>query len=814
MKHTAAAGLGALLCTVIPTAYSDVEFWEVAKAQIFEQTADNIQPASASGFLLYAYVETEFPGDAASISLEGGHIVGSYPFDQNGSEWELAVQYPFKAAMDDELPGDAVYFLILTGAGGSVTQQFMFGEDNYAQTPYLTGADWSSVSALDLYEPLELNWNDPGEGTDVVFQLNEGSLFEGDEVLNESPSENRMLAYSWPNAVLGEHTNYTGLVEFINRTNYFGNGFGADGEISFNRLTQFVIAPENKTWMDDDFANADTNGTWQQLFSDSGQALTETNGRLEWTSAPGPDHSIIWKWLPDCLSVTQDWSIALDLTCLVEPSAMTNRELWFGLGLLLNDEIENNLTVEFLCNEYGREVKTSGVTNDTGFLEVDDAHDLETIAVKMSYDSGAGMLYSSYSLGGDYIVQTHTEVDVYASVTSDNFCPVIFFGGYDAAVGPGQVYVDNFRVYGGTEISNDVDGVELEFLHSYGDGVIFTEGNWIRVDATTSHAIKRVHVTTSGGENFDVPFDGSEGSAAEWDAEVEFPFAQPWNPANDGIWTVTFERYNGIVTSTQYPFLKEDGNPIPNFYHSPLYLPPTPANHSRVNTNEFSFAWAPAGPEANHVSFEEIIGADETGSFSFLYADAIPGADLDFIDAVIDGPLSITNAGPFVLGDGFRRVRINEGYARAAYNDDGIPYIVVKINEADVVFTVTADVDADQMDDSWEIQYFGATNAVNGGPLENFDGDALNNLEEFIAGVNPADAASVFAFTDAQADPGGFTIQWPAVEGRIYDIFWTDSLMNPPQFVTSVQWPFAQYTDTESDQRDGGFYILKVRLAE
>ncbi len=50
---------------------------------------------------------------------------------------------------------------------------------------------------------------------------------------------------------------------------------------------------------------------------------------------------------------------------------------------------------------------------------------------------------------------------------------------------------------------------------------------------------------------------------------------------------------------------------------------------------------------------------------------------------------------------------------------------------------------ADGLEDTWQVQYFGADNA-NAGPTMDPDGDGQNNLFEFVAGLDPTDASSLF----------------------------------------------------------------------
>jgi hypothetical protein len=77
----------------------------------------------------------------------------------------------------------------------------------------------------------------------------------------------------------------------------------------------------------------------------------------------------------------------------------------------------------------------------------------------------------------------------------------------------------------------------------------------------------------------------------------------------------------------------------------------------------------------------------------------------------------------------------------------------------------------DGIPDTWRLLYFGTVSnplsAANADP----DGDGASNWEEFIAGTNPMDAASVFKFLPGVAPAGGsFTLQWPSVVNKVYTV--------------------------------------------
>jgi hypothetical protein len=77
----------------------------------------------------------------------------------------------------------------------------------------------------------------------------------------------------------------------------------------------------------------------------------------------------------------------------------------------------------------------------------------------------------------------------------------------------------------------------------------------------------------------------------------------------------------------------------------------------------------------------------------------------------------------------------------------------------------------DGIPDSWRLLWFGsvsnAFSAANADP----DGDGANNWQEYVAGTNPLDAASVFQFQPGGAfSPPNFTLQWSSVVNKNYSV--------------------------------------------
>lgn len=127
------------------------------------------------------------------------------------------------------------------------------------------------------------------------------------------------------------------------------------------------------------------------------------------------------------------------------------------------------------------------------------------------------------------------------------------------------------------------------------------------------------------------------------------------------------------------------------------------------------------------------------------------------------------------------------------------------------------DADLDNIPDYWEFAYFSSvTGAV---ASVDSDGDGLNNWSEYVAGTIPTDAGSVFEVVHYEVMPAdaGRIITWsPSVEGRIYNVLWSDNLLfntfTNNDLSGDLPYPANSYTDTVNHVSDSSFYRIDVRL--
>jgi hypothetical protein len=86
-----------------------------------------------------------------------------------------------------------------------------------------------------------------------------------------------------------------------------------------------------------------------------------------------------------------------------------------------------------------------------------------------------------------------------------------------------------------------------------------------------------------------------------------------------------------------------------------------------------------------------------------------------------------------------------------------------------------ADTDSDGMPNSWEALYnFNQNSAADAGG--DADNDGLSNLQEYIAGTHPRDPSSYLRINVVAGTPDVAVLQFNAVAGKTYTIFYSDSL--------------------------------------
>jgi hypothetical protein len=117
------------------------------------------------------------------------------------------------------------------------------------------------------------------------------------------------------------------------------------------------------------------------------------------------------------------------------------------------------------------------------------------------------------------------------------------------------------------------------------------------------------------------------------------------------------------------------------------------------------------------------------------------------------------------------------------------------------------DSDTDGIPDAWEKQYFGSSTGAN---PDTVCSNGVNTLRHaYIAGLNPNDPQSAFLTSILP----GRILQWNAVSGRVYSVYWTTNLLSGFQCLESnIPWTRGSFTNPTTVPC--GYYKIDVRMEE
>ncbi|MBI2928384.1 MAG: PD40 domain-containing protein [Verrucomicrobia bacterium] len=201
----------------------------------------------------------------------------------------------------------------------------------------------------------------------------------------------------------------------------------------------------------------------------------------------------------------------------------------------------------------------------------------------------------------------------------------------------------------------------------------------------------------------------------------------------------------------------------------------------------------------------DLVPNDGNGFTDVFAHDLVSGVTLLLSRSQVGGgTASSLSVDPIIGPDG--RTVVFESFASDLSTGD--------LNAAADVFLLRlndADSDGDQLMDDWEAFYFGDLTRETHGDA---DGDGLDNRAEFLAGSNPASAASVFTASLLRAPDGSRLISWRPLGGRRSEVQFKNAL-NDPQWLP-VTGSFGMigeasgFMDSTAGQAGGRFYRVVI----
>lgn len=129
-------------------------------------------------------------------------------------------------------------------------------------------------------------------------------------------------------------------------------------------------------------------------------------------------------------------------------------------------------------------------------------------------------------------------------------------------------------------------------------------------------------------------------------------------------------------------------------------------------------------------------------------------------------------------------------------------------------FVVSADADGDALPDAWEILHFGSL--TNSSATTDGDADGFLDLDEYVAGTAPGDAASLLEAMAVSNGAGAVTVQWRSALHRAYDVARATDLTGGFAVIATnlpATPPLNSYTDTNPPTEFPRFYRIRIPAA-
>ncbi len=143
--------------------------------------------------------------------------------------------------------------------------------------------------------------------------------------------------------------------------------------------------------------------------------------------------------------------------------------------------------------------------------------------------------------------------------------------------------------------------------------------------------------------------------------------------------------------------------------------------------------------------------------------------------------------------------------------------VTVQSGAVNIYPTMESDQDSDGLPDLWEFHYSNGEGTTTLSAGTDDDSDGLDNLQEYIAGLNPTnyDGFYISAIESPVEDGQPFILQWNSVAGRVYNVYWTTNLEDGFTLIKgNIQWPANSYTDEVYNAGNCGFYMIDVDLPQ
>lgn len=118
--------------------------------------------------------------------------------------------------------------------------------------------------------------------------------------------------------------------------------------------------------------------------------------------------------------------------------------------------------------------------------------------------------------------------------------------------------------------------------------------------------------------------------------------------------------------------------------------------------------------------------------------------------------------------------------------------------------------------DAWRIRFLGGTNAPGASASDDPDHDGMSNMQEYLAGTDPANSASLFAISDLapSAVSSNLVFTWHSASGKFYSVDFATSLLSGFTGILSSNIPATPPVNTYTAPVDRAGEFYRIRLEQ
>lgn len=160
--------------------------YDLGKARIYEQTANDTAPTLPANFAFFSQLSTDNSNDFSSVDLSGA-TAGIVPFaeENGGFSWDIFEEFGDETNLNSAFP-DGDYKIEATTPIGVIREEVTLDGSFPATIPYFTGGVADALQSIDPAQSTMLSWNAPVSTVNTIVFVEDA--LTGNEILYIEPA--------------------------------------------------------------------------------------------------------------------------------------------------------------------------------------------------------------------------------------------------------------------------------------------------------------------------------------------------------------------------------------------------------------------------------------------------------------------------------------------------------------------------------------------------------------------------------------------------------------------------------------------------